>query len=121
YVRQPLQVTADRLTFTVPAEQLLEPKDVFLLHIVQNSLGDRPIYFASTTQAYEPVGLRDHLIRQGAALKVSNGPIEEDPERGIYRLDGELARLMGPYIDLPRTDSLLLNVFIHRGGVPDEW
>lgn len=121
YVRQPLQVTADRLTFTVPAGQLLEPKDVFLLHIVQNSLGDRPIYFASTTQAYEPVGLRDHLIRQGAALKVSNGPIEEDPERGIYRLQGELARLMGPYIDLPRTDSLLLNVFVHRGGVPDEW
>ncbi len=122
YLRQPMQVQADRLTFTVPGQRVLSPAEVFLLHIVQNSIADRPIYFASTTQAYRPVGLNDYLIRQGMALKLNNGPVQEDPERGIYRVPpGELAAVIGPYIDLPRTDSLVWNVFMHRGGLPDEW
>ncbi len=121
YVREPLQVRAAELTFTVPGGRILPPADVFMLHIVQNALDDRPIYFASTTQAYEPVGLGSHLIRQGVALKLSNGPVTPDPERGIYALPSDLAPVIGPYLDLPRTDSLLWNVFVHRGGIPDEW
>ncbi|HEX7118001.1 MAG TPA: DUF2723 domain-containing protein [Longimicrobiales bacterium] len=121
YLSEPLEVQADRLTFTVPAERLLSPAEVFLLHIVQTAMGDRPVYFASTTQAYDAVGLGPHLIRQGVALKLSNGPVGEDPARGIYRMPGDMALALGPYMDLPRTDSLLWNVFVHRGGIPDEW
>ncbi|HEX6940483.1 MAG TPA: DUF2723 domain-containing protein [Longimicrobiales bacterium] len=120
YVREPVEVRAGGLTFTVPGERLLSPAEVFLLHIVQTAMGDRPIYFASTTQAYDGVGLGPYLIRQGVALKLSDGPVVEDPERGIYRLPAELAAI-GPYMDLPRTDSLLWNVFMHRGGIPDAW
>jgi len=121
YVRDPLRVVADSLEFTVPPDQILAPADVFLLHIVQNSLGDRPVYFASTTQAYAKVGLSPYLIRQGVALKLNNGPVQEDPERGIYRMPRELVQIIGPYLDLPRTDALATDVFMHRGGIPDEW
>ncbi len=121
YVRDSLRVDADKLSFTVPGGQILSPADVFLLHIVQNSLGDRPIYFASTTQAYHPVGLAGYLIRQGVALKLNNGPVQPDPERGIYPLPPDLAVALGAYLDLPRTEALLWDVFMHRGGIPDEW
>jgi hypothetical protein len=119
-IQEPLQVQAGDLTFTVPGERLLLPADVFLLNIVQSSLGDRPIYFATTTQAYDRIGLRPHLIRQGVALKLNNGPIEPDPDRGIYPMP-DMIQVPERFIDLPRTDSLLWDVFVHRGGIPDEW
>ena len=33
----------------------------------------------------------------------------------------ENLQIAGGYIDLPRTDTLLWDVFVHRGGIPDEW
>ncbi|HEX7049101.1 MAG TPA: DUF2723 domain-containing protein, partial [Longimicrobiales bacterium] len=121
YIQEPLKMTADQLEFAVPGDQFLTPAELFLLHIVQTSLGDRPIYFASTTQAYQGLGLGPYLIRQGVALKLANGTPHQDPERGIYALPRDLVPVIGPYIDLPRTDSLLWNVFMHRSGIPDEW
>jgi hypothetical protein len=119
-IQEPLQVQAADLTFTVPGNRVLLPADVFLLNIVQSSLGDRPIYFATTTQAYDRIGLREHLVRQGVALKVNNGPLVPDPEAGIYPVP-EMIQVPERFIDLPRTDSLLWDVFVHRGGIPDEW
>jgi len=120
-IREPLELKAGRLEFTVPGNQLLSPADVFLLQIVQTAIEDRPIYFASTTQAYNKVGLAPFLIRQGLALKLNNGPVEEDKEAGIYKTPADLASFFGHYVDLPRTDALLWDVFMHRGGLPDEW
>jgi hypothetical protein len=120
-IREPMHLTAGNLEFTIPPNQLLSPADVFMLQIVQSSIADRPIYFASTTQAYENVGLSPYLIRQGLALKLNNGPIEPDPEAGIYRVPPEFAIYLGSHIDLPRTDALLWDVFLHRGGIPDGW
>ena len=121
-VEEPLQMQAGDLTFTVPGQRILLPSDVFMLNIIQNALGDRPVYFATTTQAYDRIGLRSHLLRQGLALKVSNGPIQPDPQAGIYALPSAVElRVPGGYIDLPRTDTLLWDVFVHRGGIPDEW
>jgi hypothetical protein len=119
-IQEPLEVQAADLTFTVPGGRILMPADVFLLNIIQTALGDRPIYFATTTQAYERIGLREHLVRQGLALKVSDRPLQADPERGILPVP-EMIQVPERFIDLPRTDSLLWNVFVHRTGIPDEW
>ncbi len=119
-IQEPLQVQAADLTFTVPGGRVLMPSDVFLLNIIQSSLGDRPIYFATTTQAYERIGLREHLVRQGLALKVHNGELHPDPERGLYPMP-EMIQVPERVLDLPRTDALLRDVFVHRGGIPDDW
>ena len=119
-LQNPIRIQADQLEFTVPGNRVLLPADVFLLNIVQTAVGDRPLYFATTTQAYDRVGLRDNLLRQGVALKLVNGPIEPNPEEGIIPLPENL-QVAGGYIDLPRTDTLLWDTFIHRGGIPDEW
>ncbi|NIP80254.1 MAG: DUF2723 domain-containing protein [Gemmatimonadetes bacterium] len=119
-IEEPVRVDAGMLSFTVPGERFLLPADVFLLNIVQNSVGDRPVYFATTTQAYNRVGLYDALLRQGLALRIMEQPIVPDAEHGIYALP-ESIQVPGAFVDLPRTDTLLWNVFVHRGGIPDEW
>jgi hypothetical protein len=106
----------------LPESTVMVPADFFLAQIIQTSMGDRPIYFAMTTQAYEELNLRPFLIRQGVALKLSNGPVEADSARGIYTVPPSgLTGIIGPYIDVPRTERLLSDVFIHRGGIPGEW
>jgi hypothetical protein len=119
-IEEPVQMQAGQISFTIPGQRVLLPADVFLLNIIQAALGDRPVYFASTTQAYGRVGLGRHLIRHGIALKLSPEPLQPDAARGIYALP-ESIQLPGDYVDLPRTDSLAWNVFVHRGGIPDEW
>ncbi|MFW6205920.1 MAG: DUF2723 domain-containing protein [Gemmatimonadota bacterium] len=120
YVEEPLEVQAGQTSFTVPGDRVLLPADVFLLNIIQNALGDRPVYFATTTQAYNRIGLGNQLLRQGIALKLPDAPPQPNVADGIYAMP-ESVQLPGPFIDLPRTDALLWDVFVHRGGIPDEW
>ncbi|MGK7311929.1 MAG: glycosyltransferase family 117 protein [Candidatus Longimicrobiales bacterium M2_2A_002] len=119
-IEEPVRMQAGQISFTVPGQRVLLPADVFMLNIIQSALGDRPVYFATTTQSYNRVGLGRNLVRQGVALKLSPTPLEPNAAEGIYALPEEI-QLPGDYIDLPRTDSLLWNVFVHRGGIPDEW
>ncbi len=119
-IEEPVQMRAAGISWTIPGQRVLLPADFFLLNIVQAALGDRPIYFATTTQAYNRVGLGRNLTRHGIALKLSPEPVQPDAARGLFALP-ETVQLPGDYIDLPRTDSLVWNVFVHRGGIPDEW
>src|SRR5690606_24014742 len=58
----------------------------------------------------------------GVALKLNDGPVEPDSARGIYAVPPSgLTGIIGPYIDMPRTETLLTDVFMHRGGIPEEW
>jgi hypothetical protein len=120
--RAPQPFSVHNISTVIPAQQVMVPADIFLAQIVHAGLGDRPIYFAMTTQAYDNLALRQFLIRQGVALKLNNGPVEADPARGIYEVpQSQLTGIIGPYIDVPRTETLLSDVFIHRGGFPDAW
>lgn len=119
-IQDPVRMSAAQISWTIPGQRVLLPADVFMLNIIQASLGDRPVYFATTTQAYSRAGLGQHLIRQGIALKLSPTPIRPDAADGIYAMP-EAMQLPGDFVDLPRTDSLLADVFMHRGDVPDGW
>jgi hypothetical protein len=119
--RDAAQLELGSITATIPAGSLLTPADLLMGYIIGNSLDDRPIYFASTTDAYEIFGLRDQLIRQGVAFKLSAQPLQTDPELGLVEMPPQLQPVVGRYLDLPRTDSLLWNVYQHRSGLPDRW
>jgi len=99
------------------------PSDLFLAAIIRQAIGDRPIYFAMTTQAHNELALRPYLIRHGLALKLHNGPVQTDTATGIVPIpqNNQLAGLLGPYIDLPRTEELMSGVFRHGPGFPEEW
>jgi hypothetical protein len=113
---------AHNLETPIAEGAVMIPATIFLAQIIDASLGDRPIYFAMTTQSYEDLNLRPFLVRQGLALKLNDGPLQPDPGRGIYEVPpSELTGIIGPYMDVPRTERLLTEVFMHRGGFPDEW
>jgi hypothetical protein len=110
----------------VPAGSVMVPADIFMAQIINSAVDDRPIYYAMTTAAYENLKLYPFLIRQGVAYKLNNGAPQEDPARGIRRVPTELlpqqlGNLIGPFIDVPRTEKLVSEVFVHSAGFPDEW
>ena len=88
--------------------------DQFILNIIQNAWGDRPIYFAMTTNAHRNLGLASNVVRQGLAFKLVNAediasggftPIPEDP---VW------TNVFGAYVDGPRTRQLLWDEFKYR-------
>jgi hypothetical protein len=41
---------------------------------------------------------------------------------GIWRApNAQVESVTGPHLDVPRTEELVTNVFLHRGGFPDDW
>jgi hypothetical protein len=120
--QQPMTFAVHNLSTVIPQGRPMFPADVFLAQILDAALDDRPVYFAMTTAAYENLNLQPFLIRHGVALRLNNGPVVPDLGRGIVQVPpGQLQQIIGPYVDLPRTEALLSEVFVHRGGFPDEW
>jgi hypothetical protein len=87
---------------------------------IQNSIEDRPIYFASSGNAARDLGLVPYLVRHGLAFRLYPGPPDLNP-RNILLEDAQLLRVTGPWLDVERTRTLAEEVFIHRTGIPDEW
>ncbi len=107
----------------LPAGQLLLPWHQFALLAIATSIDERPIYFATSGNAAETLGVADHLVRQGLAFRLSNGPLDAAnlPEGVVRTTPSPLANVTGPWIDVDRTQLLLDEVYIHRGGIPDDW
>ena len=100
----------------------LNPWHQYALSIISSSLGDRPIYFASSGSAADDLGLTPFLIRQGVAYRLNPGlPIPETME-GVEELSlSPLSSVTGLWLDVERTRTLAWEVFQHRGGLPDGW
>lgn len=121
-IREAVQYQAGAITATIRAGLMFQPWHYFAIAILRSALGDRPIYFATTTNAYEPLGLEPYLLRQGLAFKLHNGSLETAPPPGAVRLqDSPITPITGRWLDLQRTQQLAWNVFVHRGGIPDRW
>ncbi len=99
--------------------QVIYYPDIMVYHIIQQSLGDRPVYFAATAPpVYSAWGLQPYLVRHGLAFKVVRGPIEETDDR--VNLADEMQGSGGPpWIDVERTSELLWGVF--RVDYLEDW
>ncbi len=117
--RDALSFKADRLESTIPQGKVLLPADVFMTAILTQALGDRPIYYATTTQTYDDLNLGRFLIRQGVAYKLSDGPVAAGSGIVAQPAESQYTAVTGPFIDLPRTDALLWKVFVHSNGFPE--
>ena len=103
------------LQVPLPEGTALVAADQFILNIIQNAWGDRPIYFAMTTNAHRNLGLAPNVVRQGLAFRLVN---EEDIAAGDYTpmpQDPTWHDILGAYVDGPRTRQLLWDEFIYRG------
>ena len=85
--------------------------DIMVYHIIQQSLGDRPVYFAATAPpVYQKWGLQPHLVRHGLAFKLVDSLIEETVD--TVNLADQMPNTLSPtWIDRTRSRELLWNVF----------
>ena len=110
------------VTALLRRETLIYPWHQFALSIISNSLGDRPIYFASSGNAAGDLGLTPFLIRQGVAYRLNPGLPDPAVMEGLEELTpSPLTSVTGIWLDVERTRKLAWEVFMHRSGLPDGW
>ncbi|MEX2570074.1 MAG: DUF2723 domain-containing protein [Gemmatimonadota bacterium] len=116
YTQLPQDVIFEARGIQVPlaAGTVLPAADQFILSIVRNAWGDRPVYFAMTTNVHRDLGLAPHLVRQGLAYKLVTP--EEIEAAGYVAMPQEsaYAEILGAYLDAPRTRALLWEEFVYR-------
>ena len=108
------------VTGSMPGGTVVFPWQQFALSLIQNSIGDRPIYFASSGSAAQSLGLVPYLVRQGVAFRLNPGP-PDLTERNMLIQEPQLIPVTGPWLDVERTTTLVERVFMHRSGIPDAW
>ncbi len=86
--------------------------DIMVYHIIQQSLDDRPVYFAATAPpVYEKWGLQPSLVRHGLAFKLVDAALEESDD--LVNLAEQLPGGRSPtWTDRTRTRALLWDVFL---------
>ena len=105
---------------TIAGGTVIYPWQQFALLLIQSSVYDRPIYFASSGRAARDLGLIPYLVRHGLAFRLYPGPPDSNP-LNILLEDPQLLPVTGPWLNVERTRLLAEEVFVHRTGIPDEW
>ena len=110
------------LTATMAGGQNLFPWHQFTLAAIANSLGDRPVYFASAVTPAATFDIMRHIVRQGLAFRLWPGNPEEIGPDVVPNQDSTDNRpLLGAWVDIARTRLLADSVFEHHSGIPWEW
>jgi hypothetical protein len=98
---------------------VLERADHFVLQMIRDSYGERPMYFSSTSGSYgRQLGLGDYLLTQGLARKLLNTP--PTAGRDTVAVPGE------GFVDVARSKALWTQVFeapkafVRRGDWVDQ-
>jgi len=100
----------------------LLPWQQYALTLINEVIDERPIYFASSGNAATSLGVNGYLVRQGLAFRLNNGPLEEQGAEGFIRMEPTpYASVIGAWVDVERTRTLLDEVFVHSTGIPDDW
>ena len=121
-VEQTQALQLGEITAVLSEGQVLYPWMQYALVLINEVIGERPVYFASSGNAASSLGLDAYLMRQGLAFKLSPLPLEAAVPEGVVRMaQSTYLAVIGDWVDVPRTSTLLDQVFTHRTGIPDEW
>ena len=102
------------------AGSYVDPWHQFALAIISNSMGDRPVYFASSGNAAQQLGLGPFLVREGVAYRVNPGLPDPDTMDNIVELEiSPFSGVTGIWLNEERTRTLAWEVFMHRDGLPE--
>lgn len=93
-----------------PAGTWLGRGERIALAMIRDSLGERPIHFATTGGLAADLQLNRWAVRQGVSSKLRTGDLDRDPNvlRASERFGGE-------WVDLTRSLALVDHVHSHRG------
>ncbi len=121
-VTETVELLMGNVRATLQAGQYLSPWQQFALNLINEVIDERPIYFASSGNAAQSLGVQPYLVRHGLAFKLHNGPVAESGDPTIVRMEqSPYTSVIGEWIDVDRTGTLVDEVYIHRSGIPDAW
>jgi hypothetical protein len=113
-MQKPMEFSAGALKTTVDPRALeygvLLRADIFVLNMIRDSWGQRPIYFARSSGGYaRSLGLGDDVLTQGLATKVFVPPRESNKDTLMVQGDG--------WLDVTRTHALWDTVFTGQRSI----
>jgi hypothetical protein len=113
YTPQEMLFEARGIQAVIPAQKPILPADQFLLSIIKNAWGDRPIYFAGTTNAQFEMGLYPHVERQGMVFKL----VTPQEAAGALKMPtgNQYSPILGAYLDVERNRRLVNEAFQFHG------
>jgi hypothetical protein len=104
----PITATIDPQRLSIP--NVLQRADIFVLKVIAESFGERPIYFSRTSAGYgNELGLGSYLLTQGLASKVFVAPAV--PGKDTLNVAG------AGWVDVKRTKLLWDSVFTGQKSI----
>ena len=100
------------MTFALTPNQEIYPAHQLVTLMLQQAWGDRPIYFAATTNTHLELGLVGQTSRQGLAYKM----LDPGATAGLVPMpaDQTIQQFTGGYYDVARNQQLIDRVFMFR-------
>jgi hypothetical protein len=113
FTPQEMVFEARGIQAVIPAQKPILPADQFLLTIIKGAWGDRPIYFAGTTNAQFELGFYPYLERQGMVFKLVT---PQEAAHALKMPEGQnYSVILGAYLDVDRNRRLVNEVFQFHG------
>jgi hypothetical protein len=113
YTQQDMVFESRGIQATIPAQRPITPADQFLLTMVKHAWGDRPIYFAGTTNVQFDLNLYPFVERQGMVFKLVNA---QDAAGAMKMPEGEnYSAVLGAYLNPERNRRLVEEAFEFHG------
>jgi hypothetical protein len=111
-VGQDLTVPVGMIAVRYPTGTSLNREHRLALAIIRDSIGERPIYFATTGGMMTELGLHEWGVRHGLATKLMVMPVEVLDQQGYTKGPPELG---AERFDVPRSLALYDEVYSFRG------
>jgi hypothetical protein len=111
-IAQALTIPFPALAVTYPAETVLNRGQQLALRIIFDSIGERPIYFASMGGMLGELGLDPWGVRSGLATKLVPRSLEREAPTGLVQGSDPYGAL---WFDLNRSLRLYDEVYQYRG------
>ena len=103
-------VTIGDQSVRFPAGFQFSRADQLALAIIQDSIGERPVHFASTGSQARAIGLDQFVVRQGLTAKLRLENLEE--AAGVVKVSDAVG---GEWLDFDKSVALASEVFMYRG------
>ncbi|MSR36210.1 MAG: DUF2723 domain-containing protein [Gemmatimonadetes bacterium] len=111
-VGQDLSVPLGAIVVRYPSGTELDRSQRLALVIIRDSIGERPVYFATTSGLMTELGLNEWGVRHGLATKLQIAPFDELDAQGYTKGPPELG---GERFDVARSMTLYDDVYSYRG------
>ena len=111
-IPEDLRIPLGSVAVSYPAGVFLGRGHRLALSFIHDSIGQRPIYFASAGGLLRELGLEDWGVRHGIAMKLVMRDLEAEPPSDIVQGSPEMG---GEWFDVDRSMVLVRDIYQYRG------